>query len=217
MKKQIFSLDTLHWILGLVISSLGLCLSTKSDLGLSMIGACPYVLHVWLRDALPWFTQGTAEYVWEAIVLLVTCLAVRRFRPRFLLSFLTAVIVGSIIDGWLWVLGGNGAWGSMAGRVASFIAGMVVTSLGVAFFFRTHLPLEVYELAVQQIAERYHLDQNRVKLGFDIASLCVAIALSLLLTHALTGIGLGTVAMTFLNAPLIAFFGRLIDRAEGKG
>lgn len=121
MNKKSLHINTLNWILGLIISSLGLCFSTKSDLGLSMIGATPYILHVWLRNTLPWFTQGTAEYFWEAAVLVLTCLAVRRFKPRFLLSFLTAVIVGFIIDGWLLVLGGNGAYATMPGRIAALL------------------------------------------------------------------------------------------------
>lgn len=89
---------------------------------------------------------------------------------------------------------------------------MAVTSLGVAFFFRTTLPLEVYELAVQEISGRYKLNQNKVKLGFDITMLCVAVTLAFLLTGSLTGIGIGTVIMTFLNAPMIAGFGKLIDK-----
>ena len=206
--------NILYWILGLALSGLGLSLSTKSDLGLSMIGAIPYIFHVWLRGALPWFTQGMAEYVWEAVVLVILCLIVRRFRPRYLLSFGTAVLSGFAIDLWLALLGGNGPWESVAARIVSFFAGACVTSAGIACFFRTTLPVLVYELAVKEVAERFHLDKNKVKLGNDILMLAVAILLSRLLTHAWTGIGLGTVAITCINAPLIALFGRLLDRLD---
>ena len=207
--------NILNWVLGLVISALGLCLSTKSGLGLSMIGACPYILHKWLIDKYSWFTQGTAEYVFEALVLLVTCLAVRKFKPRFLLSFLTAVIVGYIIDGWLWLLGGNGIYASMPARVLSFAGGMVVTALGVAFFFRTSLPLEVYELTVNEIHKKYGFSLKNTKLAFDGCMLLTAIVMALLLTHKLTGIGWGTVIITLCNSFIITFFGKIIDKIEG--
>ena len=212
--KKLFTRNTVNWCLGMIICTLGLCFSTKSNLGLSMIGACPYILHVRLSQTWAWFTQGTAEYVWEAIVLAVLCLAVRRFRPKYLLSFATAVLVGFMIDGWYLLLGGNGAYATMPGRIAAFAAGMIVTACGVAFFFRTTLPQEVYEMAVTELADRYHWSKDKTKFGFDVTMLLTALALSFLLTGTLTGIGIGTVVMTLFNAPLIAFFGRLIDRVE---
>ena len=204
--------NVLFWLAGLILCALGLSLCTKSALGLSMIGAVPYILHVWLRDQLSWFTQGVAEYVWEACLLLIMCLIVRRFRPRYLLSFGTAILSGLCIDGWLYILGGNGAYESMAVRVISFIAGVVITALAIACFFRTTLPLQVYELTVTEIADRYRKDKNKVKMGFDISMLILALALALILTGRLTGVGLGTVLITFVNAPLIALFGKLLDR-----
>ena len=216
MKEKLLSKNTAHWLLGLVISSLGLGLCTKSNLGLSMIGAASYILHVALRDGWSWFTQGTGEYVWEAIVLLVTCVLVRRFRWKYLLSFATAVLSGFIIDGWLAVLGGNGAYANRTVRIVAFIAGMMSTSLGIAFIFRTTLPPQVYELSVSEIADRFGFSKDKTKFGFDLTMLCASLAMSFLLTDTLTGIGVGTVVITFCNAPLIAFFGRIIDRIERK-
>ncbi len=206
--------DALYWALGILLSALGLSFSTKSALGLSMIGALPYILHVWLRDAFPLFTQGMAEYVWQAVVLLALSLAVRAFKPRWLLSFGTAVLSGFAIDLWLGMLGGNGPWASPAARGVSFLAGACITAAGIACFFRTDMPVAVYELAVKEFAARYQLDRNRVKLGFDAGNLALAVALSRLLTHTWTGVGPGTVLITCLNAPLIALFGRLIDRLD---
>lgn len=210
------SKNILYWVLGLILCALGVSLCTKGNLGLSMIGAVPYILHVWLRDTWRWFSQGVAEYVWEGAVLLIMCCIIRRFRLKYLLSFGTAVLSGFAIDGWLLVLGGNGAYATLPARIIAFVAGMVITSLAIACFFRTRLPLQVYELAVTEIAARFSFNQNKIKLGFDIVMLALALTLSLLLTHKLTGIGVGTVIITFLNAPLIAFFGKMLDRIEKK-
>ena len=203
-----------NWVLGVLIANLGVCLSTKSGLGMSMIGAMPYVLHRWgwASWGEGWFTQGTAEYVMEAIILIVTCLIVRGFRPRYLLSFLTAVISGLTIDGWFLVLGGNGVCGSMALRVLLFILGMLVTALGIAFFFRTDWPLQVYELCVAEVTERYRLNRTKVKYVFDASCLVLAVVMSLVLLKGLTGVGIATVIIVLCNSGLIAFFGKCLDK-----
>lgn len=208
--------NVLSWVLGTVLCSIGVCFCTKAGLGLSMIGAAPYIIHVWLRDKFTWYTQGTSEYVWEAILLIVTIIIVRKFKWKYLLSFVTAVLLGFMIDAWFLVLGGNGVYESWTTRIAAFSVGTIITSLAIAFYFRTTLPLQVYELAVTEISEKYGFKTSRVKWVNDIIFLAIALLLALFLTHSLTGIGVGTVIVTFVNAPLIGFFGKLLDKVWAK-
>lgn len=204
--------NILFWCLGIVLCTLGISLCTKGNLGLSMIAAPPYILHLWLRDNLTWFTQGTAEYVWQAVLLIITCLIIRRFRFRYLLSFATALISGFVIDGWLTILGGNGAYAGMPARIAAFAAGTVITAAAIAMFFRTTLPLQVYELVVTEIADRYHIDKDKVKQWNDIVMLVISLAFALILTGGFNGVGVGTIIITLVNATLIRLFGKLLDR-----
>lgn len=204
--------NILFWCLGIVLCTLGISLCTKGNLGLSMIAAPPYILHLWLRDSFSWFTQGTAEYVWQAVLLVITCLIIRRFRFRYLLSFVTALISGFVIDGWLSVLGGNGAYAGMPARIAAFAAGTVITAAAIAMFFRTTLPLQVYELVVTEIADRYHIDKDKVKQWNDIVMLVISLAFALILTGGFNGVGVGTIIITLVNATLIRLFGKLLDR-----
>ena len=208
--------NVLSWVLGMTLCSLGVCFSTKAGFGLSMIGAPPYIIHVWLRDRFSWYTQGTSEYVWEALLLLITIIIVRRFKWKYLLSFVTAVLLGLMIDTWLFVLGGNGVYESFVVRIIAFIAGTLITSLSIAFYFRTTLPLQVYELTVTEISDKYGFETSKVKWVNDIIFLAIALLLALLLTHSLAGIGLGTVIVTFVNAPLIGLFGKLLDKVWAK-
>ena len=208
--------NTIHWILGLVISTLGIGLCTKGGLGLSMIAACPYALHHYMVTHFSWFSQGTAEYVFEALLLGLLCLILRRFKFKWLLSFVTAVIAGFLIDGWLLVLGGNGVYSSMVVRVIAFVCGMCVTSLGIAFFFRTTLPLEVYELCVTELSAKFNISTARTKWFFDIFMLVTAVLIGLIFEHALVGVGIATVIMTLINSSIISFCGKSIDLVEKK-
>lgn len=206
--------NVLNWVLAIVLCSLGICLCTKADFGLSMIAAPPYIIHCFMREHFAWYTQGMSEYIWEAVLLLLTCLIIRRFRKRYLLSFVTAVLSGFVIDFWLWVFGGNGVYENLAVRIIAFVLGSALISLAVAFVFRTTLPPQVYELAVNEVAEKYGFDKSKTKLGNDIIMLAITLLLALTLTRDWTGIGIGTVVVTFINAPLIRLFGTLIDKIE---
>lgn len=203
--------DVIYWIIGNLFCMLGIAFATKSDFGLSMIAAGPYILHVALRDALPWFTQGTSEYFYEALVLIVTCIIIKCFKARYLLSFAEAFLAGLILDGWFSLMGGNAPWPSLGGRIISFILSLFITSFGVAFFFKTKCPLQTYDLAVVEIASTYNLPQEKVKRWNDYIMLGVSLVLSLTLTRRLTGIGIGTVITTVLNSILIGFWSRRID------
>lgn len=204
--------NILHWILGMIICDLGICLCTKANFGLSMISAPPYILHVWLRDTFSWFTQGTAEYVWQAVVFVAVCLVIRKFKFSYLLSFLAAVVTGIIIDGWFLVLGGNGAVEILWVRILLLAVGTCLTALGVALMFRTDLPIQVPEMAVARLAEKWGKTTEKTKFIYDVFMLCVTLAFTFIFTGKLTGVGIGTLVLTFGNAPLIGFFGKLIDK-----
>ncbi|MBR4205601.1 MAG: hypothetical protein IKQ92_09010 [Clostridia bacterium] len=210
--KKIGKMNELAWVIGIVVCSLGVCLCKKSDFGLSMIAAPPFILHVALKDIFPWFTHGTAEYVWQGFLLILMCAAVQRFRWRYLLSFGTAVLAGLSIDFWSLLLGGDAPFESLALRIAVFVFGAVLTALAIAFVFRTSLPIQIYELLVREIASRFHLSVDRVKMVNDIVMFVLSAALSWILTGGWNGFGIGTVLITLINAPLIALFGKLIDR-----
>ena len=71
-----------------------------------------------------------------------------------------------------------------------------------------------YELIVKELTEKTGADMHKVKWIYDISSLAVAILLMLLFFHRFSfdQIGVGTLLVTVLNTPLIAMFGKLLDR-----
>lgn len=200
------------WVLGQILCALGVCLCTKANFGLSMIAAPPYILHLKMINIFSWYSQGTSEYIWQGVLLLIMCLAVQKFKPRYLLSFVSAVLFGFILDAWLEVFGGNGAYTGMAARITAFILGESITALAIAFYFRTDMPLTIYELAVVEIAERYNFDKNRTKQCNDIIMLAVSFVFAAVLNRNFAGIGVGTIIITIVNAWLIALFGKLLDK-----
>lgn len=210
--KKISKMNEAAWVLGVVLCALGVCLCTKANFGLSMVAAPAYIIHVFFRDIFAWYTQGTSEYITQGIILVIMCIIIRRFKAKYLLTFVCAVVFGLAVDGCLYLLGGNAPYETMAARIIAFILGETITAVAIAFYFRTDLPLGVYELAVSEISKRFGIDINKVKSANDIIMLVVSVILAFTLNQSFAGIGVGTVLITLVNAPLIALCGKLLDK-----
>lgn len=210
--NKIAKMNEAAWVTGTLLCALGRVLCTKAGLGLSMIGAPSYILHLFLVKSLPWFSQGTAEYFFQALLIIPVCFLVRKIKLRYIASFLTAIVLGLAVDGWLLLFGGNDIYTNMAVRIICFILGEGITALSIAFLFRTSMPLQMYEVFVIEVSDIFKIDKNKVKLGFDIGMFVLSVVLALVLNRNLNGVGIGTLIITVVNAPLIAFFGKLIDK-----
>ena len=211
--KKISKMGELAWLIGTALCALGVAFCTKANFGLSMIAAPPYILHVAISKFWAFFTQGTAEYVWQAFVLILTCVIVRKIKLlRYILAFASAVISGFMIDFWLWVLGGGGEYSEIWQRIIAFVVGECFIALAVAFLFRTYCPMQAVDLIVVEISAKYKLEINKVKLFNDLILLALSVILTLTLTGGFSGVGVGTLIITAVNSPLIKMFGKLIDK-----
>jgi uncharacterized membrane protein YczE len=210
--KKIGKMGEVAWILGNIICALGVALCTKASFGLSMMAAVPYVIHLAVSEYLPFYTQGVSEYVVQAMVFVIICIVVRRVRLKYFLSIITSVIFGILIDCWIFILGGGGAYSEVWMRIVAFVLGELSIALSIALYFRTYLPIQIAETLVTEISRVFNLKMDRVKLINDIGYLVLAVTLSLLLTENFKGVGIGTIIITIVNAPLIKLFGRLLDK-----
>lgn len=210
--KKISKMNEAGWVLGILLCTLGVALCTKASFGLSMIAAPIYIIHIKMVQFFSWYTQGTSEYIFQTAIILLTVIVCRRFRLKYALSFITAIISGFALDFWFFLLGGNGMYQALLVRVIAFIVGECTTALAIAFFFRTKMPVQGYELLVGEIACKYKINIDKVKLVNDIVYLSASVILALVLNHSFHGIGIGTIIITFVNAPLIAAFGKVLDK-----
>ena len=210
--KKIPKMNEAAWVLGVLLCTLGIALCTKASFGLSMIAAPPYIIHVKMIQFFPWYTQGTSEYIFQGLLLILICVICQRFRVKYLFSFVTAVVSGLTLDLWFLILGGNAPLSSMPARIVFFIFGELLTTAAIALYFRTSLPLQVYELLVTEVSSKFNIDVNKMKMINDVSYLVLSCALAFILTRSFTGIGIGTVVITLVNAPLITFFGKILDK-----
>ena len=212
MKKPVFYSELAYFV-GIILLAFSSALMQKSDFGLSMVIAPAYILHLKIAEFLPWFSFGMAAYTVQLLIICLLWIVIRRIRPKFLLSFCTAVFYGFVLDLSVWVLTFMPEPGIPL-RLILFVVGMVVCSIGVACIFHTYFPPEAYELFVKEVSRKYNFDIGRCKTAYDVTSCIVAVILSFIFfgLFEFKGVRLGTLVCALLNGTIIGIASKLLDK-----
>lgn len=222
--KKIKKSSELLWVFGIIFVALGVAICSKADLGVSMVAAPAFVVFDAIKGLWAGFSVGMTEYIIQGLLLILLCIIVKKFNWRYLIAFLVSVIYGYTLNFFLWALNGvnfNEIWI----RWIMLLVGDIVTAFGVACFFKTYMPLQVYELFVSETATTFKTSISKIKSIFDISLLVLSITLALTLFndvttfdwstlyyHSFHSIGLGTIFTTIINAPLINACSKLLDK-----
>lgn len=204
MKKKLVFSTELAYVLGLLILSLGNAMMERANLGVSMVVAPAYLLHLKLSPTYSFFTFGMAEYTLQAFMLILMIIVLRRFKFSYLLSFVTAVIYGFLLDMWM-SLTNTIPNESFMVQCILYVGGIFVCSFGIAFLFHSYISPEVYELFVKELSAKFKWNINKVKTCYDISSCSVAIIMSFCFFGfgVFRGVQLGTILCALVNGAII--------------
>lgn len=222
--KKLQKTSELLWVFGIVFVALGVAICSKADLGVSMVAAPAFVVFDAIKSLWSGFSVGMTEYIIQGLMLILLCVIIRKFNWRYLIAFAVAVIYGYVLNFFLWLLNDvtfNAIWL----RWVMLIVGDIVTAFGVACFFKTYMPLQVYELFVAETSKKFNIIVTKVKSVFDISLLTLSIILAVTLFfteltsfnwatiyyQSFHSIGLGTLVTTILNAPFISLCSKFIN------
>ena len=90
--KKVKIPSELVYVMAIVLLSLAVAMLTAADFGISMIVAPAYLLSLKLN----FLTFGQAEYIIQAGVFIMLCLVLKKFRPIYLMPFVTWYSLGSM-------------------------------------------------------------------------------------------------------------------------
>ncbi|MBQ1532028.1 MAG: hypothetical protein IIZ57_07815 [Solobacterium sp.] len=200
------------YIIGIIVLALGTAFMERADFGMSMVVAPAYLFYLKLSQTFTWFTFGMAEYCFQAVLLFMIALIMRRFRTMYLFSFVTAFLYGIILDLMMGAVG-RIILDGIAGRIVFFLCGLVLCSFGVALLFHTYIAPEAYELMVKEISAKYGKDITKVKTVYDCCSCALAVILSFLFFgfgH-FEGVKAGTILCALINGWTIGQCGRMLE------
>lgn len=212
MKKKTFYTE-LSYIIGLTLLALSAALMEKADFGLSMVVAPAYLLHLKLSQYLPFFTFGMAEYTFQALLLVIMVIVLRKFKLSYLFSFVTAVLYGLILDFMIMVVNFIPSE-TFAMRIVLYVLGLVGCASGVSLLFHTYISPEVYELFVKEVSALLGININRFKTIYDCSSCMIAIIMSFAFfgLWQFEGVKIGTVVCAIVNGYIISMFSKLYER-----
>ena len=212
MKQRLMHSETAY-VLAMIILSFGTALMERADLGISMIVAPSYLLHLKISQTLPWFSFGVAEYTMQTVVLLLIIIFMGRLKLAYFFAFVSAALSGVLLDVAMAVIALIPFEG-MGARLVYYVLGMLIGSFGVGLIFHSYVTPGAYESFVKELAPKFGVDLGKFKTAYDCCSLLLGVIFSFAFFgfDNFVGIRLGTVVCALLNGTLVAFSSRLVDR-----
>ena len=209
--KRVFYCE-MAYLVGIAVLAFATALMERANLGLSMVVAPAYLVHLKVSEFLPFFSFGMAEYAFQAVLLVVLTLIMGKGKIGYLLSFATAFFYGLLLDGAMALIGLLPFQG-MVWRLVCYGTGLVTCSVAVALLFHTYCPPEAYELFVKELSQKTRLPIGKIKTIYDCCSCLLGVGLSFLFFGKLVGVQWGTVLCALVNGWLI---GRISHFLEAK-
>ena len=200
----------LVFLFGLFISSFGVSLITKANLGTSPISAIPYVLSLNFPFTLGQFTIAFSLF----LILLQLFILRRNFKAEHLLQIPISVAFGYFIDLTM-VLLGFVAPGSYPVKLVALLIGCVILGFGVYLEVIADVAMLPGESFVRAVTQTWKIDFGTTKVCFDVSMTVIAAITSLLLAHTLYGVREGTVIAALMVGFIARLFGRLLPFVPG--
>ncbi len=211
MKKAKVFYCEIAYILGVIVLALGTALMEKANFGMSMIVAPAYLIHLKVSGFLPFFSFGMSEYFFQACLLILLSLIMRKVKKSYFLSFATAFIYGIFLDIAISLVALINLQG-IVWQIIYFLFGMIICSIGVALLFHTYLPPAAYELFVKEITQKTNVKIGKVKTIYDFCSFVFSVALALIFFGTFVGINWGTIVCTILNGFIIGHASSILNK-----
>lgn len=208
-EKKVFYSE-IAYIAGMIVLSLGTAFMERADFGMSMVVAPAYLIHLKVAQFLPFFSFGMSGYVFQAVLLCVLSLIMRRVKKSYFLSFVTAFLYGIVLDIMMKIVD-HFSFEGIVWHIVLFIAGLVICAVGISLLFHTYFPPEAYELFVKEISQKTNMSLGKIKTIYDCCSCVLGVILSLCFSGTFVGVKWGTVVCAMLNGWLIGGMSRFLE------
>ena len=191
------------FVAGVLLNSFGVALITKAALGTSPISSLPYVLSFRFP-----VTLGQFSFVMNMVFILVQVLLLRRqFQPLQFLQIAVNAVFSFSIDVSMGLL----SWlepDALPLQLLALAAGCAVLAFGISIEVAPKVLMVPGEGVVQAIAAVSGWRFGSVKVCFDATLVATALVLSLLFSHRLQGLGVGTILSALAVGRIVNLYNR---------
>ena len=224
--KKLTFYTEIAYLIGLFFLAFGTALTVYGGFGMSMVVAPAYIIHKFVEQFWSPFSFAMAEYIFQAILLILLMIIIRKAKWSYILSFGSVLLYGFFLSFSQMLTQKLLPQSSATLQIIMYVLGIIIICMSVALLFTTYIPLEAYEMFVKEISAKLHVPIPKVKIFYDCASLLVAMILCTIFFNPFShggysdivsgfmayGIGNGTVACAFINGPIIGLFQKLYSK-----
>lgn len=202
-----FLIRLLFFIIGLAIMTFGVCMTIEvADIGVGAWDA----LNIVLTEKLG-LSVGKWVMIDGAVLVIVVSLLLRK-RPD-LLSLITIIIIGSLVDFWLNTVFDLFQINQLMAKSGMLLLGILIIGFGAAIYIQAKFPQSPIDNFMLAIKERFRVNLMVAKTVGEITALIPAFLLG-------GPISYGTIIITFTVGPAIQlffpFFEKLMLRLQAK-
>lgn len=191
------------FMVGLFISSFGVSMITKADLGTSPISSIPYVLSLYYP-----MTLGQFTIIFSIFLIILQLIILRKnFKWEHILQIPVSIVFGYFIDFSMNILQFVNPTAYIT-KVIYLLLGCVVLGIGVYMEVLADVAMLPGESFVRAIVFRWKSEFGITKVAFDVTSTVIAALLSFVLMKQLAGVREGTI----IAALLVGFIARTIGK-----
>lgn len=191
------------FLLGLFISSLGVSLVTKANLGTSPISAIPYVLSLNFSP-----TLGNFTIIFSVFLIFLQLLILRKnFKLEHILQIPISIAFGYFIDFTMILLSFINPQFYVV-KIMYLILGCIVLGFGVYLEVLADVAMLPGESFVRAVSTTWKTDFGITKICFDVSMTVGAVIISFVCDGRLDGVREGTIIAAFL----VGFIARILSR-----
>lgn len=200
------------FLIGLFISSLGVSIITKANLGTFPISSIPYVLS--LKFSL---TLGQFTILFSILLVALQLLILRKnFKLEHLLQIPISFLFGYFIDYTMILLSKMSFNKNYLFSIIFLIIGCLVLAIGVYLEVIANVAMLPGESFVRAISDTWHKKFGTIKVIFDVSMTVIAGILSFVFFYQLQGIREGTIVAAILVGFIVGIFNNLFSKIKDK-
>ncbi len=202
----------LFYIVGLMIMTLGVAISVRSDLGVSPISSIPYTI-----TCVAGMELGLATTVVSVLMIFLQAAILRKqFKMTALIQFPISIMFGAFMSFACGLVKYMPEPSGFAVKFIMMLVSTVVISIGVFMYVSSGyipLPPEGTMIAIARIAKK---DFGSVKRIFDIAMVVISGVTCLIVLGELGSVGIGTIIAAVLVGTEVKFLTKVFGAARDR-
>ncbi len=187
-----FAKRVFQYGVGLMIVALGISVSIKSNLGVSPVSSLPFVFS--MATKIPFSVCSSAFYV--CYIAIQWLILGKLFKPTLLFQMIPALAFGFFVELADICLAWLAPPEIYAVRLCYIVVSALLIAIGVRMYFGARLVNMPSEGIAKALIVRFGFPLHKAKLTFDVSSVSLAFALSIIALGGIFGVREGTVLIS---------------------